>query len=109
MSLHDLMASDLAAITHDTAHGFAREARLAGRYRVRGLFDEDYIEIGGAEGRGPAFTCAESDLPDGLAGNVRHGDELIVQATRGALRYSVVGVQPDGHGEVRLLLEEFDT
>lgn len=108
MSLHDLMTADLAHITGDTGHGFATRARLAGRHDVPGLLDREYTDVLGVESRGPVFTCAESSLPNASAANVRHGDALVVYLATGAISYTVRGVQPDGHGEVRLILEEGD-
>jgi len=108
MSLHALMAADLAHITTDTGHGFALAARLDGQHDVPGLLDREYVEVLGAESRGPVFTCAEAHLPGADAANVRHGAVLVVQTTTGPVRYTVRGVQPDGHGEVRLVLEEGD-
>lgn len=107
MSLHDLMARDLDHIMSDTAHGFAVPADLAGR-PVTGVLDREYVEVQGVESHRPVLRVAEAALPGGRATNVRHGQAVTVHEPqpRGAQRYTVAGVQPDGTGEVVLILQE---
>ncbi|MBL1293073.1 MAG: hypothetical protein COB61_004290 [Thiotrichales bacterium] len=61
------------------------------------IFDREFIDFGEVEGFSPAATCPLAHVP-----GIEHG-ALLSEA--GDL-YSVVGIEPDGQGLVRLILEE---
>lgn len=107
MSLHDLMAQDLAHVLGDTAHGFAVHATIAG-WPVTGILDREYVEALGTESRRPVLRVQEAALPGQRASNARHGQAVVVEEPmpRGRQRYTVAGVQPDGVGEVVIVLQE---
>lgn len=108
MSLHDVMAMDLDAMLGDVAHGFSLTARLD-NYPVRGILSKEFVEINGAESYAPTFRVAEAALLTGKASDIRHADTLWIDEPMptGTTRYTVRGVQPDGLGEVLLILEKF--
>lgn len=63
---------------------------------VDGIFDKDYVEINGVESYSPVFDCATPDVSDAT-----HGAKLTINS----VVYTVRGVQPDGTGMTRLILE----
>lgn len=85
----------------DTTHGFAVAATYNGTTTVNGIFDNDYFEIGagtpGMEGNQPSFLCRAADVP-----SAAQNDTLLINS----VTYTVVAVQPDGTGFVRLVLRE---
>lgn len=64
---------------------------------VNGILDNTYVDALGVESSSPVFHCAASDVS-----GVAHGDALTVSGTG----YTIHGVQPDGTGQVLLILEE---
>lgn len=64
---------------------------------VSGIPDDEYVDAQGVESSGPVFRCAADDVS-----GVAHGDALEISGTP----YTVHGVQPDGTGEMLLILEE---
>lgn len=106
MSLHATIARDLTHMLED-ANAFALEARIAGRC-IRGIYDGEYAEVQDTEGYVPVFHVAEASLAGELATLTRHGAVIVIDhhQPRGSVRYTVVGVQPDGQGQVMLRLEE---
>jgi len=86
----------------DTSQGFAVAATWNGSTTIEGIFDNEYFEDptgrgAGGESSQPSFICIEDDV-EGAA----HGDTLEVEA----VVYTVVGVQPDGAGLVKLVLQK---
>ena len=75
---------------------FADTATLPGGGQVRVIFDAPYADVLGMEASAPTALGRTVDL-QGLA----HGDALQVRG----LAFVVVGVQPDGTGMTRLVLE----
>lgn len=71
---------------------------------VNGIFDHDFIQINGIESYGPIFDAATAELCD-----VTHGAKLTIHPSGKTLptdiTYTVRGVQPDGTGLTRLILE----
>lgn len=63
---------------------------------VNGIFDAAYEEAADIEGSSPVFGCATASVS-----GARHGDALVVAG----VSYVVRGVQPDGTGWTRLILE----
>lgn len=63
---------------------------------INGIFGMEYVEIKGVETYAPVFDCATSDVSD-----ASHGAKLTIDA----VIYTVRGVQPDGTGLTRLVLE----
>ena len=107
MTFQDQMTVDLVNILSDTQTGFAVTALLNGSLDLTGLIDSEYIETSGIESRIPIFTVAETTLPGGSSGNVRHGDTLQVNpGLPGDASYVIQGVQPDGHGQVQFMLAD---
>lgn len=106
MSLHDIMAADLAHITGDTEHGHALPARL-GEHHISGILAYETTEtIPGALKEGYTFRVAEAALPGRLATDNDWGTTLTVfrAPPRNACRYTVESIQPEGDGEVLLIL-----
>lgn len=66
---------------------------------VDGIFDAAYEEAADIEGSSPMFACATASVS-----GARHGDALAVAG----ISYVVRGVQPDGTGWTKLVLELAD-
>lgn len=68
---------------------------------ITGIFDADYVEIEaaeiGASSKAPALICRTADVV---------GAEIRSMAEIGVNRYKVVSVQPEGDGEITLLVLE---
>ena len=77
----------------------ANASAVVGGTTLTGIFDALHDDVIGMEANPPTFTVKAEDL-----GNVlpAHGTAVLVQGEREAV---VVGVQPDGSGWLRLLLE----
>lgn len=108
MSLHDLIASDLAHMTGDTAGGFALEARI-GTHRITGIMTwEPVIMANGLETTRSTFRVAEANMPQGKARSTDYGATLIVDEPQpyGARTYTIQSIEPESHGEVLLILKE---
>jgi len=69
---------------------------LVGGAAVEGIYARGYVEIAGVEGYRPILTVRSSDVLD-----VAHGWEVVI----GADVFVVRGVQADGQGLTRLVLE----
>lgn len=94
MTLKATMAADLAVFMNPDEFG---STALVGGVGVRGLFDRKYTETLETAGYAPVFTCAAADVSD-----IAQGDPLTIDGTA----YTVVSVEPDGTGLVRLVLGE---
>lgn len=66
---------------------------------LEGVFDNDYVELNGMEGKHPIFTCQTGDIP-----NAKRGARMTINGTG----YTVQSVQPDGTGITLLVLELYD-
>lgn len=75
---------------------FAETVTLDGIIEVNGIFDEEFIESNFIETKKPTFTYAENDYP------VEINSEIV----RGLKTYLVKGIEPDGTGITRLVLEK---
>jgi len=94
MSLRDEMADDLDAFFD--VDEFAVEATVAGA-SVYGLFDRPHAETIEVSGYSPALYCKTSDV-----NAVVEGTEVTVDGTD----YTVVGIELDGTGVTKLILQE---
>lgn len=65
---------------------------------VAGLFSNEFITVDFVESRKPVFTCKSADISD-IAKN-----DVIETVGDGTL-YKVVGIQPNGCGMTKLILE----
>ncbi|MFA5941419.1 MAG: hypothetical protein WC809_18860 [Sinimarinibacterium sp.] len=64
---------------------------------INGIFDNGFdASLGALEGVRPSFTCRQADVP-----SAAHDDELEIDGNT----YVVCGVEPDGTGVMRLVLE----
>lgn len=66
---------------------------------VNGIFDYEYIDIGGTESRAPIFTCATADIPADV-----HSYRLDIKGQSDD--FKVMTPQQDGTGVTRLILEK---
>lgn len=89
---------DFSVFTDPTMFGSVATYTPAGgaAVAVNGIFDAEYEEAVGIEGSSPMFGCATASV-----NGARHGDSLVVAG----VSYVVRGVQPDGTGWTRLILE----
>ena len=79
---------------------FGEEVRLVG-VAIPAVWYAPYSEVLGTEGSGPSIMVRTADVPD-----IAHGQE--VKRTVGGVTsdYTVRGVQSDGTGMSRVILEE---
>jgi galactokinase/mevalonate kinase-like predicted kinase len=61
------------------------------------IFDHEYVEAFGIEGEAPVLTVKDADIPGGTG----HGSSATVESTT----YRVAGIQPDGTGISKIVLE----
>ena len=64
---------------------------------IKGIYDNEYLEVLDAKTSTPVFVCATSDVSA-----VKNGDKLTVNSTV----YTIRNTQPDGTGVTRLELEK---
>ncbi len=105
-----LDADDLADMFEDQDVGTYSSKAFAGTHpsanssTVNGVFLKDFITIGEVESFAPVFDCATTDVSD-----ASHGAKLTVHpngiVAGGDLVYTVRGVEADGEGITRLILE----
>lgn len=79
---------------------FAIEVVFDGGSPVKAIMDADFIEAGeatvGIEGDQPRLTCKAQDV-----NTVQHGSTVVADGDT----YTVRGIEPDGSGLVRFVLE----
>lgn len=88
------MTEDLTAFFDVDEHATAATYNAA---TVNGIFEDQFVAVGGIESSRPTFTCDEADV----AGIV-HGDSITINS----IIYTVAGHQPDGTGIMFLILKE---
>ena len=75
----------------------AHAATISGHGTVNGILSREYVDDGQIAGNRPIFGCAESDVS---------GITRSTAVTVGGSNYTVIDIQPDGTGWVRLVLNE---
>ena len=83
-----------------SGHDFGEQIRLVGR-SVQAVWYAPFSDVLGAEGSSPSVLVRSADVPD-----VAHGQEVKRTVDGIVSDYTVRGVQPDGTGMTRLVLEE---
>jgi hypothetical protein len=63
---------------------------------VNGIFGDEFVLVDFVESKKPVFSCKLSDVS-----SVAHGDTAVTSSDT----YKVRGIQPDGTGMVKLILE----
>lgn len=95
------MTNPAAAIEAATAlaavAAFANCAATVGGVVVAGVFDNAYADPLGFSGSTPSLLCASADVSTAAQGTA--------VAVNG-VNYTVAGIEPDGTGMTRLLLEK---
>lgn len=91
-----LLSDDLAHLTADTAMGFSEAFSVAGVGPYYGIFDDESIELGAGIKDPPTILCAASSTE-----TWQQGQAVIIRT----LTYYIAGLQPDGVGLVRVVLE----
>lgn len=66
-------------------------------FSVDGTFDNEFVSVGMVESQAPVFQCRESDI-----GSVSHGMTVVSDS----VNYKIRGLQPDGTGMIKLILEK---
>lgn len=64
---------------------------------VDGSFDNEFVMVEFVETKKPVFTCKSADVV-----GVVHGDTVV----SGSENYKIQGMQPDGKGMIKLILEK---
>ena len=64
---------------------------------VEGIFDNAYLDALGFSGATPVFNCISSAVS-----GVAQGDAVAI----GGINYTVIRIEPDGIGMMRLVLQE---
>lgn len=80
-----------------TTAGFGTSVTWSGGEVLVGIFDNDYVEEFGMEGRRPVLHCKTSE-----AGNVA----LNETATISGASYKLIRKEPDGTGVTLMILEK---
>lgn len=75
-------------------------ASVNGAPAVDVVFDNNYDEALGMDGAAPRFGCAAA-----VVAGIAQGAAVTIVGTAGTVDYVVRGVEPDGAGWVRVLLE----
>lgn len=88
-----MFTEDLSVFT-DTGD-FASSASINGS-TVNGILGNEFVQVDYVESQKPVFECAAADIP-----GIAHGDTVAVSSDT----YKVRGIQPDGTGMVKLILE----
>ena len=88
-----MFAEDLSVFI-DT-DDFASAASING-LTVNGIFGNEFIQVDFVESKKPVFECAAADVV-----GIAHGDTVTISSDT----YKVRGIQPDGTGMVKLILE----
>ena len=99
-------AADLAVFFDTDDFGVACSYTLAaggGPTTVNGILEREYVDLSvdvevDIASSGPAFMCAETDLPSGYGA----GDTLVIDS----VTYKAREPQPDGTGVITIRLEE---
>jgi len=81
-----------AGISHLANHSFLINGNI-----VDGVFNNEYVTVGMVESQSPVFECRESDI-----GVVTNG--MVISS--GVMQYKVRGLQPNGSGMTKLILEK---
>ena len=92
----DALAADLAHMVTDTAMGWAEAFTVGGSGPYYGIFDDEAIELGSRDKDPPTLLVQATD-----AETWQQGDAVVIRT----LTYYIAGLQPDGVGLVRLILE----
>ena len=87
------MTEDFTAFFNSSEHGTEATYNAAS---VVGIFEDQFVEVGGIESVKPTFLCSTADV-SGIA----HNDNITINA----IIYAVVGLQPDGTGVILLILK----
>jgi len=88
------MFSEDLSIFMDT-EDFATAADINGS-TVNGILGNEFVQVDYVESKAPAFECAAADVV-----GVAHGDTVTISSDS----YKVRGIQPDGTGLVKLIME----
>lgn len=80
------------------ANDFAVTVNIDGLANVNGIFEEQYIEVNYVQTKKPIFTFASADYLVTLDSILVNGLEV----------FKVKGIEPDGSGITRLILEKQD-
>jgi len=100
MTLSDRLTTDINNILMNSDHFAVDFVNARTGLTISVLFDKEFITmVDDVESLIPAITCADSDVP-----GVLHGDVFTEVSTSTA--YNVSGNQPDGTGLTLLLLSE---
>lgn len=76
--------------------------------QIVGIFEDQFLEVDGVESLKPTFTCAEADVPGvthGIGAGAGAGAKDSI--TINAVKYRIVGHQPDGTGLIMLVLGNY--
>lgn len=76
---------------------FAATSATLGGTAVSGIFDNGYAEAFGMDGSAPSLTLKSS-----AAAAAAHGTAVVVDG----VNYTVQGIEPDGTGVTKLILEK---
>lgn len=76
-------------------------ATVGGGAAISGIFDAAYLDALGMSGSKPSLSCASADVS-----TAAQGTAVVVTYKAVVTNYTVCGIQPDGTGMTRLLLQE---
>jgi len=90
-------ASLQSRVTVSIAEKLANETMTINAAAVDGILTSEYVTVEFVESKKPVFLCKSSDVV-----GVAHGDDVVASDSTA---YKVRGIQPDGTGITKLILE----
>jgi len=84
-------------VTGSIAEKLANETMTINAAAVDGILTSEYVTVEFVESKKPVFLCKSSDVV-----GVAHGDDVVASDSTA---YKVRGIQPDGTGITKLILE----
>jgi len=84
-------------VTGSIAEKLANETMTINAAAVDGILTSEYVTVEFVESKKPVFLCKSSDVV-----GVAHGDDVVASDSTA---YKVRGIQPDGTGMTKLILE----
>jgi len=86
-----------ARVTVSIAEKLANETMTINAADVDGILTNEFVTVEFVESKKPVFICKSSDVV-----GIAHGDDAIASDSAA---YKVRGIQPDGTGITKLILE----
>jgi len=90
-------ASLQSRVTVSIAEKLANETMTINAADVDGILTNEFVTVDFVESKKPVFSCQSSEIV-----GIAHGDDVVASDSTA---YKVRGIQPDGTGMTKLILE----